>query len=392
MSNQLAQGFQAIYYGKLEATFDTVQAFAASDALPLEDLKISPALATKRSKARFGEVGAVMMGAPGRRGGKWSASSELRAAALGVAPRLGIFLKAGFGTESISGGASVTYVLDKAAPRSLQLARYVGDGLYEVITGAWVEQIDIEMSGGGDAKVTFSGGFATYGWAFGTTVGVGGALVGASALPYKTEDKGAYGKNVHLKYHTHDNGGAGYLVTAVDDSTTPPTLTVSPVLESAASEGETIAPCLPSPTWPTETIISAVNSAFTCDSIAMGIISGKFSIKTGIHALDKEATTNRPSRLARGEREVTADFQAYYVDDVTGPIIGRAQAGTATRSLSLRIGENVAAQRLTVAAAKAFVTISDVDVPDAEESTVNIKVSQCLKNAVSDDELSALLN
>lgn len=386
-----AYGWQSLYFGKAEATYDTVSAFAATDALPLDDLKFEAAMDLKRSKAHQGHPDAQIM-IPGRYSGKWTAVTEARSAAAGTAPRWGRLLKAAFGEEAIVGGTSVTYNLLGTAPGSLQLARYVGAGLYEVVTGAWVEQVDIESAGNGDAKLTFSGGFATYGWCYSTDVGTGGAAQNAATVPYATANKGNLGKNAVVQIGARTNGGSGYTITSVDDSATPPAVSISPVLEDAVVEGDDIKPLLPTPTWPTETIIRPGEDSFSLDGNSLGLIGGKLSIKTGIHPVDKESTSLRPSGLLRGEREVSGDFQVYYLDKTTAPYLGRAFASThVTRAVIWRIGPSTAAKKITVTIPKGAPTVVPLDIPAAEETTVNIKLVQAERSSADHDAINIAL-
>ncbi len=153
-------GYQQKMWVKAEATYDTVQAVAATDAVNLIDLKLTPEWALEASQEHVGTA-SHQREIAGLKSGKWSASSYLMPAALGVAPDIGPFLTAAFGLETIVGSTSVTYsFLDTIPPSSIQLARYCGAKLMEIATGCWVEQVEFELQGGAAPKVSFSGGFA----------------------------------------------------------------------------------------------------------------------------------------------------------------------------------------------------------------------------------------
>jgi hypothetical protein len=381
-ANVLAHGVDAKYFAKLETTFDTVSAFVAGDAVDLQDLKIDPTLDQRPVKSHRGSASEQAMVA-GRKGGKWSAVAYLSPNAAGTAPDIGPLFEAAFGDENVVGGTSVSYVLSDSLMPTLQLARIVGEASYEVINGAIVEQLDIENASGGEPKVTFSGTFSSYGYAFGgDTTGVEAA--GQSVISVAAAHKGNWAPNAVVVFGSENNAGAGYTITAVDN--TAGSITVSPVLGVEVASGAAIKPFSLTPTYGAGTPIEGVDSNLTVDSVATGFIGAKISVKNGLHLRDKEVSTNRASGVARGKREVTGELQFYFLDKVTGPIMGRAWDGT-TRALALRIGPNTAAKRLIVTIPKAYFEVAGLDLPEAEEATAACKF-RALQNSASADEIN----
>ncbi len=387
MANNFAFGSDVKARVKVESTYDTAAAFSATDGIGLIDLKIDPSKEFQLSKERVGTASAQAMIA-GMSGGKWSAVSEIKPNAVGVAPDSGELIRAALGTETISGGVSVTYSLNDSAPNSLQLDKYVGAGLCQIANGAWVEQMDIEIQGNAPPKMSLSGGFATYGWVHGAEVNTN-ALITATTVYYKTAHKGNLGVNGRVKFGTEDAAGAGYLITAVDDTASPPSITISPQLAAGISADAVIAPLVPTLTL-SGTLLGGVSAGLTVDGSSVNFISGKIQIKTGLHGRNKEATASKSAGVLRGDREITGELQVYYIDKESGPLIGRAWAGT-TRALVLRIGANTAAQRMTINIPKAFLEVVPIDVPDREEATATIKF-RALQNAAAADELTLVFS
>jgi len=392
MPDNLAYGVDAKAFAKIEATFDTPAAFAATNAVALaEVLKLQPEQAAEPIKGHVGTAsrqGFVI----GKKSGKWTAPAEIRPNAAGTAPDFGAdILKAAFGTETVSGGVSVTYALNDSPAQSLALGHLLGASAWEGCTGAWVEQLDIEVQGGGQAKMSAQGGYASHVWAYATTVGTGGALNGATSCPYANVagDKGNLGVGASVTIGAQTNGGAGYLITAVNDTPTPPTITFTPALGGAVSAGDAIVPVAPAMTIG-GTTLGAVECSLTVDGTAVGFISAKVSLKTGYHAVDKEANTNRASGVARGEREVTGEIQFYFKNSSTGPLLGRAWSGT-TRALVLRIGPATAGKKATINVPKAFIDVVPLDIPEAEEATFTLKI-RAQQNAAAADEMTLVFD
>jgi hypothetical protein len=386
MANNFAYGVDAQFAALVETTYGTNEAFDTNDGVGLIDLKLDGARTFEESKERVGSASAQAM-IPGMYSGKWSASSEVKTQAAGTAPDNGEMIRAAMGTETVSGGVSVTYSLSSNTP-SLQLARKSGLGFYEVANGAWVEQFDLEVQGNTAPKISWSGGYATHGWVYGAQVNTN-ASGGASSVLYKTAHKGNLGKNGLVRFGTEDNGGAGYLITAVDDTTSPPSITISPVLDNNISADDDIIPMLPAPTL-AGTLLGGINASLTVDGTSVNFVSAKISVKTGFHGRDKEASADRSTGIMRGKREVTGEIQVYFIDKESGPVIGRAWSGT-TRALALRFGANTAGQRMKLNIPNAHIDVTPVEMPEAEEAMATIKF-RALESAAANDEFNIVFD
>jgi hypothetical protein len=387
MPINFAEGALATFFAKVESAYDTVPTWAATDGVGLLDLKLDPDKEFHQSKERVGTASAQSLIA-GMRMAKWSAVAPVKPNAAGTPPDITDLLKSVFG-ETIVGGTSVTYALSDGVPSSIALMRHIPNALQEVATGAWTEQVDIEIKGNDEPKITFSGGYATHGFAYGCDVGTGGASTGAGSAPYATAHKGNLAKNARVSIDGLTNSGSGYLITSVDNTTTPPTFSFTPNLSGNVVAGGIIAPVAPTPTL-AGTILGGVNAGLTIDGTALGFIEMKLQIKTGYHGRTKEASADRATGVIRSSRVVEGEIQFYFLDRESAMIAGRAWDGV-TRSIALRIGANTAAQRMKVNVPKAFGKVSPINIPDAEEATFSFKF-QALQNSAAADEANIVFD
>jgi len=372
----LAQGFAREWFVKAQSTFDTIAAFAAGDAFLAEKVDFQPFKNFEEIKEAAGTA-SLQGEIAENRGGKWNMKAYIRPGAVGVAPDIGPFLKAGYGTETIVGGTSVTYVLDDNAPTGIQLCEKTGDYLFQMASGAWVEQIEVEGQGNQAPMISASGGYARHVWVQGCTIASGsGTSVILTAVHAGNVSEGAI-----VKFGSEDNSGAGYTVTAV--SADGVTLTVDPTLAGAVSNEDEVAPVLATGTT-TGSPINGVQDSLTFDAIAMGPITSKYSIATGIHGLDKESTADRANRLARGPRRVTTAHQVYYLDRTTGPLAGMAWNGL-ERAIVHRMGPTTAAAKCTANVLKCKLGVTQISPPEAEETVFSIN-GKAHQSATAADE------
>lgn len=379
-------GIDAKYFWHTESTFNTAIATVAGDGIPTIECKIEPDYEHHKSKEHTGSA-SLESEIVGYQKGKWSLSAYARPNAAGTAPDIGEILKAAYGIETVSGGVSVTYSLSGsslAEPYTGQLVRHAGNYFFEVANGCVVEEVTYEIAGNDEPKISFSGSFAQYGWCYGgtTTATVSAA---ASTFTLAAADRGKIGVNARIQIGTDDNSGAGYLVTAYNTSTG--VVTFSPVLANTQTGATTIVPYTPTPTT-SGTIIGGIDAGLTLGSDSLGFISGKVTVKTGNRLLDKEATAVRPSRAARGPREISGEIDAYFLSENSAQKVGKAWE-SALQSVLLRFGSNTAGSRLKLNFANARVQVTPVELPEAEEATCKFKFL-ARKSAAANDEHTAV--
>ena len=130
-------------WAKLESTFNTAQTLVATDAIAFVDLSFEPSKAWTKSAEHTGSA-TLQTEIAGLEGGSWSATCYVKpSGTAGTAPDGGLSALLTAGMGSIDDASSyVEYNLTAAAPQTLQIAKYAGAGLYEQITGAWVESVE----------------------------------------------------------------------------------------------------------------------------------------------------------------------------------------------------------------------------------------------------------
>jgi hypothetical protein len=263
----------------------------------------------------------------------------------------------------------------------------------KVISGAWVEELSLEVTGNGIPTITASGGFSRVGWCYRDVIGAAGIATGASSCPLGDASRGCVGVGAVVSFGTDTNTAVGYTVTEVDNSAGSAHFHFTPVLAGAGSAGgQEIKPLVPAQTVGGN-ILSAVDCLLTIGSITPGFVSCKLNYSTGIGPRDKEATLDRCAGLMRvAPRVVEMDTEMYFLDTNAGngALQGFAHDGT-TYAVTLRVGSNTAAYRLSVGLPKARVDISTQEVPEADVVMANMKVI-ARQSAAACDELTFTFN
>ena len=392
MAAILPAGVQAKYYAKIEGTFDTVADFVGADAVPLNTLEITPTREFHKSAERVGSA-SLQREIEGMSGGTWSATfyAKPNGTTVTLQPDAGAFLEAAFGNVNNSG--DVTYRMhdgtnEVTTAKSLQIARAAGAGFYEVINGAWVEQCDFEITGNAETVISVSGGFASYGYSFGATLA--SQQTTNTDIVLATGHGSRIGVGAAIQFNdggSVTNNTTGFRVTAVSGDT----ITVHAATGATLSASTTVEPFAPAQTLTTNSPIGGVGCGLSVGGVALGMISFKASIKTGIHGLSAEATTSKPNRLSMGEREVTGEISSYFLASATATedisrIVGAAHSGT-TYALIARAGADTTKARMKINVPAARLDVSPVSLPEAEEATVAMSF-MARQGSANGDEIS----
>ena len=344
MADNPVNGVLAQHWMANEAAYDTVAAFSASEGADIISMEITPSKAHEEINSHIG-TGSPQSDVPQEVGGTWTVATHLRPAALGTAPDIDPLLIAAMGLKAINAGVSTAYSLTdnntpgvgpialgaaaSAGVYSAQFGKYVTDNFAEWVNGAWCEQVELDATGGKSPILTFSGGFASYGYLKGEPTISSGT---GTTLTMTTGHGKKLGIGALVKIGTEDNSGAGYRVTAK----TADSVTISPTLAGAVSGSDIVAPVFPSHTV-TGSPIGGVEHALTIDAVSVGLIASKFSFSTGIKALARRGSSAKPLRISREEgRKLTGTHDVYTLDETAG-IIGGAWDSELLSS-SLRVG------------------------------------------------------
>ena len=374
-------GSALVGFAAIETAFDTPQLHVAADSVGFTELKIEPFLTYTKSKEHRGTQ-TLATEVKGKQGGKWSCKFYVKPQTAGSEPEGGPIIEAALG--SVSGS---TYSLAAIHPQSLQISGYTDADHYEQVNGSWVEQLDVEVSGSNnEAMISASGGFSSYSRISGSpTTGAAAAGVAVSTITAgmigRVVSEGC-GMLVMFKDGTKDNGNAGYKITDVNYSTG--VITFTPAIQ-AGEDVDAADAILPiTPTWTsTGTIQGATDSDLSIGGASFGMMQGKYSLKTGHHARDAHATSNRPIGLARGERDLSAEFTVEYLEE-EAELLGKAWGGT-LYAVNMRVGPTTANNKCTCAYPNARIEVTPISIPDADEATAVIKAIPRQSSAAEDE-------
>ena len=371
-------GVDAKGWAKLESTFNTAQTLVATDAFAFIELTFEPSKEWTKSAEHTGSA-TLQTEIAGLEGGSWSATCYVKpSGTAGTAPDGGVSALLTAGMGSVDDAASyVEYNLTSAVPQTLQLAKHAGAGLYEQVTGAWVESVEVSLTGNEPPTFTFSGGFARYSFCYD-----GAEIASVASTTITLKDSAGDG------FHNGKIGGVGLrLLCGADgtarvlNSTDYAAKTLTTAVGTTAGAGDTISVEVPDQTLAGE-ILGGVDNSLTIDAKSVGVISAKFTIATGYHGLDREATSERASRVAKGTRECTGELEFYYLDENAG-IIGSGHFDT-TREIELTMG-SVAGKKVRAKAPAARLEVSAISLPEADEATVSAAFV-ARKDSANEDE------
>lgn len=372
-------GVDAKAWAKLESTFNTAQTFAATDAFAFNELTIEPSKEFAKSVEHTGSA-SLETEIAGLEGGTWSASFYVKpSGTAGTAPDGGVSAMLTAGMGSIDDGSTyVDYKLSASAPQTLQIGKYAGAGLFEQITGCWVESVEVSLTGNEPPVITVSGGFARYSWCYD-----GAVVASVSTTTVTLKDSSGDG------FHNGKIGGLGLNLLFSGDSTNRDLMsvdydnkTITTGVATTATAGATISVLVPSHTL-TGDPLGGVDNTLTIDSKSVGVISGSVTIATGYHGLDREATSDRATRVARGTRECTGELEFYYLDENAG-FIGSGMFNK-TRAIQLTLG-SVAGKKFVAVAPAVRLEASSIELPEADEATVTSSFV-ARKSAADEDEI-----
>lgn len=384
-----ASGIYQVFFARLEAAFDQAHvAFVGTDALSLHELKIEPSKEYHESKEHRGSA-SLQDEIEGMQAGKWSAKGYIRVNAAGVAPHLDTLFRLMAGqAPTIVGATSVRYTFANATLTG-QLCRHIPSELTEVIFGAIVEEVVIDSKGGDEPTVEFKGSYARYAWCIANGATTAEVVSTATAFTLAATHRGKVSAGMRIVIGTDNNGGAGYLVTSMNHSTGAAVFTPALATTQGGGGPTTISALTPTPAY-TGTVIPGINCALTISTIGYGWVAGKTTIKTGHRLLDKEQSSDRPTGVARGKREVTVELEAYWLDDGIPRLGGQAWSGI-VQNVTQRLGPATAGAHLNVQTPVVRLNVTPIDVPEVEETMCKLS-GPARQNAASNDECALMFD
>ena len=355
-----------------ETTYNSTSApptLVIGDSISANNIKITPKYDFAALKEQIGSA-SPQGEVPVLRKCAFEIDLDIKLNALGSAPHGGQLLRCALGTETLNASTSAVYTLSDSALRSFTLAKNIpGNSYFEQIFGAFITKVEGEVSDKKISALKLSGEAASWGALMGVPVTDGSThAAGGSTVPLASGHAFKILPGVRVAFGSVNNSGAGYLVTAL--STDGLTLTISPVLESGGiGASQTVTPIVPS--FQNTGTPTARPHGFSLGGTSMAMISGKFMLETGITGIDNEATADTFSGLYIRDRSLEVDIDFVYRDENVSQGLGRswinrfnsAPAAGQTQAVSLRAGQNIAANRITFAFPAVRVMVAEIPTP-----------------------------
>ena len=387
-----SEGIHNVGWMVAEATFGTRVAWAATDAMEIVELDIT------RTQNKIELKGHVGDASPrgrlnGKEGGTFRLTMELKLPAAGTAPRWRPLMISAYGTGSEADGASDVIYTHQSGHPSCQLAWHDRDGeKYEQINGAIVRAVEYVVEGDSAIMLIFEGDFSSYACLLGNPQSAA-ALIGAGTMDMLENegDKLIVGAGFAVAFGANNNGGVGYLITGIDDANQ--TISFSPnIAGSNVSIGDDITVIMPTPTFQTGTFISSMGSGLTLDGVAVNFVGARVRVDYGHFLLNGEVNTRYPTRAA-GKRRKIGGTVSFYLLDENAHLAGKSYRESPV-PLILRMGENVAGERMSLSIPATTYDPIKYPVPGVDEETVTI--CECTlygqMNAAANDETVLTLN
>jgi len=361
-------------------TFGTFVAMVATDATsPVKgSFKLEPFENFEKTKQARGTA-SLLDETELDRGGKWSGSFYVRPNTAGTPPDCGELIKAAMGVETGS-----VYTLSDTICNALQFMHVIDGHWAQFASGAWVEQMVINITGNGIPTVDFSGGFSRFGWVYRDDIKTNEAT-SQTSIQIDDASRGCVREPAMCEFEGNDNSAAGYIITASDNTASSANFTITPGIATAQVDaGKEILPFVLAQTLG-GTILSATECALTIGALEPGFIDAKVTVDTGIGPRDKDATSQYPTAIARvAERSIETDMSFYFTDTAAGlsPFVGYAHDGS-THDIDLRVGADTASKRMKLSIPKGRLDITQPDT--GEIITVSGKVIAQQSAAAGDE-------
>jgi len=241
--------------------------------------------------------------------GEWQFPILARASgSAGTAPPGAALYKALMGKEAVNAGTDVRYEQQMQKP-SISIWLLKSHSMI-FCWGATVGTGRVGLSGGSEGGIMwdFSGQFMGMGWV-GTSPLTANVGSGDDTLHVETPENYTVGGYVVIG--DDDNGGAGYRITAVDD--TAKTLTIAPAADSGASSGDYVTPWVPSGVTVSGHPIEICGSYARFNDIETPVQTMDFTINDAPKYLDDEITAAcEPKSYAEVQRDISGALKIYF--------------------------------------------------------------------------------
>lgn len=247
----------------------------------------------------------------------------------GTAPSVGPLLKGLYGSEVIDPGVSVTYKI--AEPTNCAITHSViarNDDKYYYIRGLKVLTGPIALQVGQDdaaiLQTQFGGIFMDKAWAGESTLSAAASISDTTIeVDHKNFSVGSY-----IVVGTDDNGGAGFEVTAVDETTGD--LTITPAITVGQNLGDPVTPWAPAFTEPVEVALHGQYGQATVNKAGEGVVNldiraGNINVEDTISFVHEKNGLDYPTGIRAGEFRTISGDVTYTETKTTGDDMMRTQ-------------------------------------------------------------------
>jgi hypothetical protein len=302
----------------------------------------------------------------------------------GTAPDQEDLYQAGFGTETVSGGVSVTYSLNstQSGRQTVSLTRWA-QIVMETLRGCNVNSIKFSGKGGDPFMVNFKG--QAWGLCYTGSSTLNGAVVASATNIVQTVDQynfeahATFGSIVQVGANT--NGGTGYMVTGRSGASL--TLEAS----SSSADAADVLPYAPSETCVGSPIGGIVGS-LTVDSVSIPIVGFEVELNNNDKVIDDESFVSGPTEIIPGARSVTGSFDIRIRRDMTRYIGHRKNSSFTTRDIALVMG-TTAGRIATINIDYAEVKFSSLEFGGEDDSaTLNVPFVARASTSTAADEMT----
>lgn len=241
---------------------------------------------------------------------------------------------------------------------SVALIRNVDELVMDAVSGCWVEEVKITLSGGDEPKLAFSGGGATHIHTSATVLD--GALSGEKDPII--DDEYAVEVGSVIKIGSDDNSGAGHDVTAkvgtqltiTDNATADNDAEITPFTPTATTGGSPLA---------------GISGALTIDTVAFPITQIEVTLKNNIKPINDEYGSAVVTDVIEGKRNVSGSINCRARRDQVIELGNRK--GFATRAIVVTAG-SVAGALVSLSIPYAEIEFSPFEVPESDECTFSL--------------------
>lgn len=245
--------------------------------------------------------------------GDWEIPMYARpSGSLGVAPMASDLYECMMGVKTVNAGTSVVYSQAITKP-SFSLWQKKDHTVFWA-RGCSVGKVEVTLETTGAVKLMLSGQCMERGWT-GTDTLNGGEPISETDVVVTDAKKYKAGGYVEFVSSgtTYNNSGAGYAVSSVNYTTE--TVTISPGLEIALNDGDTIKPWLPTGTVVGNPIESRAGKAVV-NSVDTPVLGMNYSIEDQPEYLVDEITlTDYPEEYVETKRNITGSLDLYMRQD-----------------------------------------------------------------------------